>query len=260
MDITKGFQIEQPSLLIPWGDSRRSVAACPHTPMSHALIVVDLQNDFLAKGGYYDRKENRSIAAPKEVERNDLSEPSMPQPYELRRGDLGPIIERIVKLITCARELDWVIAFVLAEYGDDFDLKPGFLLKSPTSRRDFPCKPGTWGAQPIEPMLTLMHPGRHNSKDEIVVHKHTLDGFADTELMGFLAARAVHSVYVCGVETDACVLATAIGASRRFVSAILEDCTWTSTANGPGALKIFANAFGLVRSSSATIGENKEAL
>lgn len=227
--------------------------------MGHALIVVDLQNDFLVKGGYYDRRERIASANPVALERADLAEPSKPQPYDLRKRELGPIIDRISKAIVRARQLGWPIAFVLAAYGHGFDSKPGFLVKSPATRRDFPCKPGTWGAKPIEPMLALMYPGSQNSKDEIVVHKHTLDGFADTELMGFLDARGVRSVCVCGVETDACVLATAISASKRFQTTMLDDCTWTSTGNGANALEIFDNAFGLVKSWSTAITESAAA-
>ena len=221
--------------------------------MSHALIVVDLQNDFVAKGGYYDRKEKLGSIVGNAVERDDLAEPSKPRAYDLRRPELAPVIDRISAAIMRARQLGWPIAFVLAEYGPDFDSRPGFLVKSPPTRCDYPCKPGTWGAGPIEPMLAHLSSAGQKNGNEIVLRKHTLDGFADTELTDFLSARGVESVCVCGVETDACVLATAIGASRRFVSVILEDCSWTSTANGASALKIFENAFGLVRSWSAAI-------
>lgn len=228
--------------------------------MNHALIVVDLQNDFLVKGGYYDRKQKIRSAIPTGVDRDELSQPSKPQPYELRNQELGSVIDNVSKAIVRARRLGWPIAFVFAEYGHSFESKPGFLRRSRTLRDDYPCKPGTWGAQPIEPMLALLYPGRQNTEAEIVVHKHTLDGFVDTELMHFLRTRGIGSVCVGGVETDACVLATAISASSRFESIMLDDCTWTSTGNGGNALRIFANAFGLVKSWSTAISEGNGTL
>ena len=227
--------------------------------MNHALIVVDLQNDFLVKGGFYDRKEKIRITIPEGMSGDDLSEPSKPQPYALRNQKLEPVIDNVSQAVARARQLGWPIAFVLAAYGHAFESKPGFLRKSRLPRSDYPCKPGTWGAQPIEPILKLLYPGGQNTNSEIVVHKHTLDGFVDTELLCFLLERATESVCVCGVETDACVLATAISASARFESILLEDCTWTSTGNSANALRIFENAFGHVQLWSSAISESNVA-
>ena len=62
-----------------------------------------------------------------------------------------------------------------------------------------------------------------------VIHKYTYDAFFETELRTFLRSQRVDAVYVAGVETNVCVLCTALSAlSNGFATTVLEDCVATS--------------------------------
>ena len=62
-----------------------------------------------------------------------------------------------------------------------------------------------------------------------IVEKHTYDAFFETELRGFLRFHHIDTLYIAGVESNVCVLCTALSAlSNGFATVILEDCVATS--------------------------------
>jgi nicotinamidase-related amidase len=64
-----------------------------------------------------------------------------------------------------------------------------------------------------------------------VIEKHTFDVFFETELRGFLRFQHINTLYMAGVETNVCVLCTALSAlSNGFRTVLLEDCVTTSHA------------------------------
>lgn len=215
-----------------------------------ALIVVDMQNDFLAKGGYYDKKEKYEA----QVRQGKLSSEEMmirlAQPssvprhgFEVKAASLITTIGNVCKVITCARKERMTIAYLKAVYDHKFDLKPRFLADP--DRKHYPCKPQTWGAAFIDPIGRLV-PEQAIVPSETLIEKHTFDGFFKTELCGFLRARRVDTVLVAGVETHICVLATAQSASlNQFKTIILEDCVAASREDlAECALEIFRDGFG----------------
>lgn len=211
--------------------------------MSRALLIVDMQNDFVSRGGYYDRRQNGETATA-------LEAPSEPQPFMVRTPALGQVVDRIAGAIGRARREAWPIVFLLATYGHGFSRKPRFLLgPENTERRHHACKPGTWGSRLVDPIAAFLP--WPVGKDETVLHKHTLDGFFGTDLLAFLSSRNVTTVAVVGVETHACVLSTAMSAGlHQFDTVILEDCTWTAKPDlGQIALRLFAEAFGRTTTS-----------
>ena len=211
--------------------------------MSCALLIVDMQNDFVSRGGYYDRRQNGETATA-------LEAPSEPQPFTVRTPALGKVVDRVAREIGRARREGWPIAFLLATYGHEFSRRPRFLLGPENAgRRHHACKPGTWGSRLVDPIAALLP--RPGGKDETVLHKNTLDGFLGTDLQEFLSSRSVKTVAVVGVETHACVLSTAMSAGlHQFDTVILEDCTWTAKPDlGQMALQLFAEAFGRTTTS-----------
>jgi nicotinamidase-related amidase len=216
-----------------------------------ALVVVDMQNDFLAAGGYYARRKEldervnqRTMTA--ETRSRLLSQPSTAPHgvFSYRVESLPRIVANIAKVIERARTQQRPIAYLQAVYSREIDVQPPSLWQD-ASREHYPCKPNSWGADFIEPIHHFTV-GRQTPSCERVIAKHTLDGFYRTTLLQFLRERDVQTVVIVGVETHVCVLTTAQSASiNRFKTIIVEDCIWTANAMlGQGALAIFRDAFG----------------
>jgi nicotinamidase-related amidase len=219
-----------------------------------ALIVVDLQNDFLAKGGYYDRRTQldplvKQEELSEEARNQSLVEPSaQPQaPFQYRDPSLAPIITNIGALIANARAQQRPIAFVRAVYSRDHDVLPPSLRNDP-ARQHFACKPNTWGAQWIEPIAQLVHNSGETPQEQIL-EKHTYDGFFHTKLLRFLNEQDVDTVLVAGAETHICILTTAQSAAFHGYRVLIpEDCVWTAQPKlGEAALAIFRDGFGSTR-------------
>ncbi|MFC4987045.1 cysteine hydrolase family protein [Saliphagus infecundisoli] len=61
--------------------------------------------------------------------------------------------------------------------------------------------------------------------DDLVVEKHTYDAFYDTELEGWLDARGIRNLVICGTLANVCVLHTAGSAGLRdFRTVLVSDC------------------------------------
>ena len=222
-----------------------------------ALIVVDMQNDFLAKQGYYARRikyehqvrQGRLTSADLA---NHLACPS-PAPtgrFEPRAAYLKPMIHNICQVIARSKELRMPIAYLQAVYDHQFPLKPRFLLEN-ADRKHYPCQPNTWGADFIDPINELI-PSQKAQSREKVIKKHTFNGFFKTGLCEFLRTWDIHTVLIAGVETHICVLATAQGASyNQFKAVILKDCVATAREYRANyALNIFRDGFGVTKRSS----------
>jgi len=221
-----------------------------------ALILVDMQNDFLAKGGYYDRKEKYEA----QVRQGKLSSEEMiirlTQPssvprdgFEVRIASLTTIVDIICKVVTRAKKERMKITYLRAVYDHKFDFRPRFLANP--DRKHYPCKSRTWGAAFIDPINKLI-PEKTAVSGETVIEKHTFDGFFKTDLCKFLRTRRVHTVLVAGVETHICVLATAQSASlHQFETIILEDCVATAREDlAECALEVFRDGFGNTKLSA----------
>ena len=222
-----------------------------------ALIVVDMQNDFLAKEGYYARrmKHEQQVRQGRLTAKdmaNQLAHPS-PAPtrgFEPRAGYLKPIIHNICHVIVRSREQQMPIAYLRAVYDQEFSFKPRFLLEHP-ERNHYPCKPNTWGGELIDPIKSLI-PLQKTPSREKVIEKNTFNGFFNTNLHEFLQRWNTHTVAIVGVETHICVLATAQGASyHQFKTIILKDGVATAREYRANyALNIFRDGFGTTKRSS----------
>jgi nicotinamidase-related amidase len=223
-------------------------------PSRWALLVVDLQNDFLDKGGYYGRRtvlQQRAdwAALSSEEQLRLLDGAAQARPSGALSRAVEQVVAQVCKAIAAARAAGQPIAFIRAVYDRGLEPLPPFLAKDP-ARRHYPCKPGGWGTAffgAIADAVTRMRPS------ERIVEKHTYDAFTNPTLAAFLEEMRCGAVVVCGTETQVCVLSTAQHAALLgFRAFILDDCVWSpNDATAGAALSIFRDAFG----ATLTVGD-----
>jgi nicotinamidase-related amidase len=186
-----------------------------------------MQNDFLATGGYYDEKEWRTRAtqgklSPSDID--DLAQIYLHPPLRWKLRDrYDDFVRTVSEVAAIALHSGMTTIFVQATYNRVAAYRPPLFLQHP-QRRDYACHPGSWGADFVTPIQTLI---THDHAK--VITKHTFDAFFETELRGFLRFKQIDTVYLAGVETNVCVLFTACSAlSNGFTTIILTDCVTTS--------------------------------
>jgi nicotinamidase-related amidase len=192
-----------------------------------ALLVVDMQNDFLAKGGYYDEQDKRACAQQGQLSATDLDDLAHvyvhpPTTCEIR-APYQDFVRTVTEVAATALNKGMTTIFVQAAYDLASCYRPPLFLRNP-HRTDYGCHPGSWGADFVEPIKPLV--SQAHAK---IVEKHTFDAFFETELRGFLRFKRIETLYVAGVETNVCVLFTACSAlSNGFNTIILAECVTTS--------------------------------
>ena len=152
---------------------------------STAVVVVDIQNGFCHPDG--------SLYAPGSEE----------------------VIEPITDLVSRARDAGSRIVFTRdvhpleqfedAHYYDEFDRWGEHVVE------------GSWEAELVDEL---------DVRDEdLVVEKHTYDAFHETQLEGWLNARTIKDLVICGTLANVCVLHTGGSAGLRdFRPLMVEDC------------------------------------
>jgi nicotinamidase-related amidase len=209
-----------------------------------ALLVVDMQNDFLATGGYYDAKEKRTRARQGQLSATDIDALARvylhPPPTCEIREPYQDFVRTVTEVAATALHTGMTTVFVQAVYNPNACYRPPLFLREP-QRQDYACHPGSWGADFVEPIKQLTAQAHAR-----VVEKHTFDAFFETELRGFLRFKQIETLYVAGIETNVCVLFTACSAlSNGFDTVILAECVTTSQTDvHEAALRIIEIARG----------------
>jgi hypothetical protein len=115
-------------------------------------VVVDMQNDFIATGGYYERRTelDQRVARGKlslEARNRLLSDLNVPHPGEFtcRVPSLLPIVDNICRVIEHARRERRPVVYLKAVYDRTFAVQPPSLRQAP-ERNHYPCKANSWGA------------------------------------------------------------------------------------------------------------------
>jgi nicotinamidase-related amidase len=192
-----------------------------------ALIVVDMQNDFIAQGGYYDEITRLTSTKGGELSREDID--TLTQLYArppascVIRESYQELVTRVAEVVaaTLARKMRTI--FVRTAYNPASYYRPPLFIATP-NRQDYACHPDSWGSELVDPLKPLA-----SQRSAKVVEKHTYDAFFETELRGFLRFHQIDTLYIAGVETNLCVLCTALSAlTNGFRTVILEDCVATS--------------------------------
>lgn len=170
---------------------------------SSALIVVDVQNDFVSEGGYFDRMAKKHPESG--VDREFLA-------------STIPNIRRLVEAFRAAgRPVLYVKHVVEADYLDAtfpywrMPLDPGPVASQFIVQ-------GTWGAEIVDELKPA--PG------EKVVVKKGFNGFHRTPLEAILRNLGVTTCVMTGVTTCVCVSSTTrAGVERNFKMIFVSDCT-----------------------------------
>jgi ureidoacrylate peracid hydrolase len=165
-------------------------------PSATAVIAIDLQNDFGAKGGYVD---------------------SFEVPLEGTRATIRPI----ARVLDAARAASIPIVYTKMEFKRDLSNVGG--PDSPNRERlglgggDFLIE-NTWNTE-IVPELAP-RPG------DAIVSKQRYSGFFQTDLDDILRARDITNLVFVGWTTSVCVESTVRDAVfRDYRCVVLEDCT-----------------------------------
>lgn len=187
-------------------------------PARTALVVVDVQNDFVADGGFFD-----AIGADVKTAQ--------------RR------IPALVRLIAAARSARVPVVFVQAIYDPQYVSAP---MRERNRRRGVErprCLTGSWGADfyEVKPL-----PG------EPVVIKHRYSAVPNTDFLPVLRRLGVDSLLLAGVATDTCVESTARDAYfiDYYVTIVADCCAAYDENDHLGALRRFERDYGEVVTSA----------
>jgi len=186
-------------------------------PRMAALLVVDVQNDFVSpQGSAGKRGEDVSAAVAS--------------------------IPNLVRLIDQARRVGLTTVYVQTIHSEWTDT-PSWIYRSSQKGGLSTCREGTWGAE--------FYDGIQPLPSERVVVKHRYSAFINTDLNTVLKARQIESVLVCGVATNVCVETTARDAYMYdYYVTLIDDCSAAyDTKLHMNTLENVRRHFGLVASS-----------
>jgi len=204
-----------------------------------AVIVVDMQNDFGAPGGMFDRAGV------------DIS-------------GIRAAVEPTARVLAAARRAGLKVVYL--KMGFQSDLSDAGAEDSPNRRRhlafgvgkEAPAPNGTTGRYLIRDTWNtdIVDELRPESED-IVLYKHRFSGFYETELHETLQSLGITYLIFTGCTTSVCVESTIRDAMfRDYHCVVLEDCTAepigaeTSRTNHEASLLLFNVFFGWVAKSS----------
>jgi ureidoacrylate peracid hydrolase len=165
-------------------------------PDHTALLVVDMQNDFCAEGGYLQRTRGMDMSPNK------------------------AIADNINRLVDLARDTGmtvvWIVAIYDHKYLSDSHLAKILPKMVQGGNEGILCAEGTWGADFYE-----MSPG----DGEIVIQKHRFSAFHGTRLDDYLRGHDVKTLVVTGVATNICVDSTIRdGFFNGYYIVVPEEC------------------------------------
>src|SRR5215469_2164269 len=113
-----------------------------------ALMVIDMQNDFLAQGGYYDEITKLTARNRGELSRADID--ALAQLYRhapsscVIRDGYQDLVGRVAEVVALALAGQMPTIFVRTSYDPASCYRPPLFIAAP-ERQDYACHPGTWG-------------------------------------------------------------------------------------------------------------------
>jgi nicotinamidase-related amidase len=163
-------------------------------PSHTALIVIDMQNDFVSDDGVVARAGNDPSA-------------------------IQAIVPDLQRLLDGARRAGVLCVHIetltLANHRSDSDSWLYMKLKGVNSA-DW-CTEGTWGAEFLAELRPL--------EGEPVVTKHRSSAFVGTNLDLVLRSNGIKTVVICGEQTPGCVDATLRDSTfYDYYNVLVDDC------------------------------------
>lgn len=184
-------------------------------PDHAALLVIDMQNDFCAVGGFLQRERGYNVEFAKTVADN------------------------IATAVSAARDAGMLVVWIRSIYDFKYLAAPHVVKRG----EEGCCLEGSWGAEFFQ---LRPKPG------EPIVTKHHYSAFMGTPLDGILRERGIRTLVMTGVATNVCVDSTLRhGFFAGYYIALLEDCVGSnSTAGHDGTLATVRNNIGTVTRST----------
>ena len=154
--------------------------------MNCAILVIDMQNDFVEEGGVLCVAVARAT------------------------------VPTIQKLISHGRTKNWHIIHIIREHhfsGCDVDKPRKVLFEG--GKKGY-CVPGTWGHKIIAELTP--------KEDDIIIKKRRNSGFFQTNLDSVLRRLCVQTVIIAGTQYPNCIRGTAVDAmSYDYRSIVCTD-------------------------------------
>src|SRR5258706_5590517 len=187
------------------------------SPAHAALLVVDVQNDFLDTGGAF-------------------------APIGRDVTTLHGMVSRLELLIEQARQAGVLVIFVQYCHNKNTESEV-HVEQRMRGRAGMPiCQEGTWGAD-----FFKVAP----KPDDLIVKKHRYSAFVGTDLDVILRSSGIRSLILTGVATNGCVEATARdGFMNDYYIVFVDDCCACYSAELHAAtLTNITDAYGIVVTS-----------
>jgi len=208
-----------------------------------AVIVVDMQNDFGAKGGMFDRAGI------------DVS-------------GIRKAIAPTAQVLAAARRAGIKVVYLKMAFRPD--LSDLGAPDSPNRMRHLPFDVGKTVRAPDgsegrilirDTWNTDILPELKPQADDVVIHKHRFSGFFETDLDARLKELGIKHLIITGCTTSVCVEATVRDAMfRDYRSVLLTDCMSQPTlgnsvpgSNHDASLGVIAVFFGWLSSSNELV-------
>ncbi len=190
------------------------------TPGRTALIVIDMQNDFLSPDGWYAKSGV------------DISH---------MQAAIGPTRA----LVQAARAQGVPVIWTQHGFRDGTDA--GVFAGLRPFLKEGGLRKGTWGYE-IAPEMDAR-------PEDWIVEKNRLSGFYGTNLDIVLRGLDVDTALICGVLTNQCVKATAVDANYRdYKPIVVREATGTTLPHlHDPALEMIAVGVGEVRGLDQTL-------
>jgi ureidoacrylate peracid hydrolase len=187
-------------------------------PAHTAVLVIDMQNDFCAEGGYLNKERGYDVSFARTV-----------------AAGIG-------ELVAAARASDTPVAWIRSVYDFKYLAAPHIVKRG----REGCCMEGTWGAG-----FFVLGP----APEELIVTKHHFSAFHGTPLDSLLRSRGIRTLVVTGVATNVCVDSTLRdGFFLGYHIVLVEDCVGSNSKAGhEGTLATVRNNIGTVVARSRVI-------
>jgi nicotinamidase-related amidase len=195
-------------------------------PQNCAILVVDMQNDFLHPDGKARQQGGREL------------------------GPMLDIVPRMQRLLVKAREVAVPVIFIkqttLQGGTSNSDVWIDARSRARYSGTDM-CLESSWGQQ----IISELEP----CDADLLVNKFRYSGFVGTNLNLLLRSLGRRSVIICGTSTNVCVEATAWDAFHHEFYVLL-----TSDACASWDMELHHAALATAKSRYATVAETEEVL